>query len=163
MTDKSWTGKEFTSFAVALLGSAYGWQSAIARELGVDSRTVRRWVKDGCPDKIKAELLRMAGVEDDTGLAYPRDEWIVGDGPETASQTRREYIIHARPPRFIARVVNIDELTGDPEPDEGDVDITGIVYKAAPDSILCEFQWIDRPPKDMTLTALLDAASNSLG
>jgi len=163
-TSQSWTGQDFTSFAVALLGTAYGWQSAIARQLNVDSRTVRRWVKYGPPDKIRDELLKMAGVEDDSGLAFPRDEWVLGDGIETQSNTRREYITHTRTPRFIARIVDIDELTNLPQPDEDPVDTTtGIVYRIRPSQIMCEFLWIDRPPISVELTNILEAAADAVG
>ena len=162
MTDENrrpWTGPEFTAFAVALLGTAHGWQSAIARELNVNSRTVRRWAKDGPPDKIRDQLLKIAGVEDDSGLAFPRDEWIIGDGPEVKSNTRREYIIHTRPPRFIARIVAMDILTEEPEPDEEPADtLTGVVYRNGDETLLCEIQWIDRPPTTTQLTTLLEAA-----
>ena len=165
MTDtrRPWTGPEFSAFAVALLGAAHGWQSAIARELNVNSRTVRRWAKNGPPDKVRDHMLKIAGIEDDAGLAFPRDEWIIGDGPETESGTRREYIIHARPPRFIARIVSMDELTDQPEPDEDPADIlTGVSYQNGTETLLCEFQWIDRPPASKQLAALLEAACDAI-
>ncbi len=160
MSDKHWTGEDFTRFATALLGTTHGWQSAIARQLGVSSRTVRRWVKDGPPPAVCDELLRMAGVEDDSGVAFPRDEWILGDAGG------RGYIIHTRPPRFIARVVEISEADDGAwivAPDEEPADIdSGVVYRAAPDAALCEILWIDRVPVNAELVTLMEAASNVL-
>ena len=165
MTDDRtlWTGSEFRAFAVALLGTTHGWQSAIARELGVTSRTVRRWAKNGPPDKVRDQLLKMAGIEDDAGLAFPRDEWIIGDGPRDETGARREYIIHARTPRFIARIVTMDVLTDKPEPDEDPADIlTGVIYRNGLETLLCEIQWIDRPPTNTQLTTLLEAACDAI-
>lgn len=39
---KPWTGEEFAAFAIAFIGTSYGWQAAIASELKVNDRTVRR-------------------------------------------------------------------------------------------------------------------------
>lgn len=36
------------------------WQSALARDLGVNDRTMRRWAVDGAPERIAPELLALA-------------------------------------------------------------------------------------------------------
>lgn len=48
------------------------WQSALARDLGINDRTMRRWVADGAPERIAPELLvivRKRGAELET-FAY---------------------------------------------------------------------------------------------
>jgi hypothetical protein len=47
-------GDELERAAIALLGSSYGWQSALAHWLKVTPRTVRRWhALDYTPDRIR--------------------------------------------------------------------------------------------------------------
>lgn len=57
------TPSEFHTVAVAILGTSTGWQTGIARRLGVNPRTVRRWVAGDTriPDGVAAELARLAG------------------------------------------------------------------------------------------------------
>jgi hypothetical protein len=47
---------------LARIGAAlYGeqWQSDLARALGVNARTMRRWAVDGAPERIAPELLAL--------------------------------------------------------------------------------------------------------
>lgn len=141
------TRDEFTRTAIALLRSAVGWQSAIARRLEVDSRTVRRWLAHGIPDWAAARLAELIGSTD-IAASWPRDEWIVGQGPDL----RREYIVHTMPPRFIARVAGEDDTDAD--------EISGIVYASGEDT-LCEILWLDEPDPG-AVTALLEAACDAL-
>lgn len=147
------TGREFQAAAIALLRSAVGWQSAIARRLDVADRTVRRWVADDqTPAWVDARLVELMG-----GVApgpWPRDEWIVGDGV-TADGRPREYVVHVAPPRFVARVVDEDD------PGEAPADVlSGTVY-ASEGYVLCEIDWIDQPDPGQ-VTQLLEAACDAI-
>lgn len=51
------TAAEFQSAAIALLPRGAGWQTAIACELRVSDRTVRRWIKTGrVPDWVAVKI-----------------------------------------------------------------------------------------------------------
>ena len=50
------TGPDFRRLCEQRTGAHYGWQSSLARELGVSSRTMRRWLKDGAPPHIVKEI-----------------------------------------------------------------------------------------------------------
>lgn len=150
---------QFQATAIAILRSAVGWQSAIARRLGVEPRTVRRWIaSDDFPPDIEARLGTLIGDGDIS--PWPRDEWLVGDALGGDGQ-RREYVMHLRPPRFVARVVAIDE-DGDPEADELPADIvSGVVYQADQETVLCEIDWIDDVPPGERVK-WLDAAADAI-
>jgi len=153
------TPAEFTTASIAILRSAVGWQSAIARRLGVESRTVRRWLADAAvPPWVDARMAELMGAREAAG-PWPRDEWIVGDGVSQDGY-RREYVIHVAPPRFVARVVAVDDQ-GMPEPSEGPADVvSGVVYSTG-DSLLCEVDWIDQPEPGQ-ITHLMDAAADAV-
>lgn len=150
---------EFRAASIALLRSAVGWQTAIAARLNVESRTVRRWLKDGqTPPWVDERLAEIMGARDIT--PWPRDEWVIGDGL-TADGRHREYIVHLMAPRFVARIVACDE-SGVPEPNEGPADImSGTVYVADPATLLCEIEWIDEVSPGQ-VTHLLDAAADAI-
>lgn len=158
------TTDEFTAASIALLRSAVGWQSAIARRLGVESRTVRRWLAaSATPPWVDDRLAELMGA---TEIApWPRDEWVIGDGV-TADGRRREYIVHLAPPRFAARIVEIDEC-GQPAPKEEPADIlSGVVYVAEHmvgehGTLLCEIDWIDEVHPGQIVT-LMEAAANAI-
>lgn len=143
----------------ALLRSAVGWQSAIARRLNVDSRQVRRWLKAGkTPPWVDKRLAEWMG-RSEADEVWPRDEWIIGDALGRDGR-RREYIVHAVPPRFVARVVLCDD-DGQPLPEEEPADIlSGVVYSSG-DHVLCEIDWIDQVTPG-EVTQLLDAACDAL-
>ncbi len=154
------TPSQFTAFSIALLRSAVGWQSAIARRLGIESRTVRRWLHDGeIPAWAADRMAELIGLADAAG-PWPRDEWIIGDGPPNGDGHRREFIIHTVPPRFIARVVAVDDA-GEIMPNETPADvITGVVFSS--DSfLLCEIDWLDRPDPG-AVTLLLESAADAI-
>jgi hypothetical protein len=153
------TADDFTAAAIALLRSAVGWQTAIGRRLNVDSRTVRRWLKDGhTPPWVDEKLAEMMGAREIS--PWPRDEWVIGDGV-TADGRRREYIVHLMAPRFVARIVACDE-DGIPESDEEPADVlTGTVYVADPFTLLCEIEWIDEVPPGQ-VAHLLEAAADAI-
>lgn len=155
------TFQEFTALCAASFG--YGWQTKAAAALAVNDRTFRRWLKDeAIPEWAGPALLKALGQNLPTADGWPRDEWIVGDGLPHETGARREYIIHTQPPRFIARVVAMDELTDAPEPDEGAVDtLTGAVFQVG-DSLICEIVWLDPPPNPKRLQDLMNAAADAL-
>ena len=133
---------EFTAASIAILHSAVGWQTAIARRLGIEARTVRRWVQAGeTPPWVDQQLADMMGG---VGASpWPRDEWIIGDGV-TGDGRRREYIMHVAPPRFVARIVAVDE---DDAPEESDLPadiVSGTVYHANPETLDVTHAWHDR-------------------
>lgn len=134
------TADEFTASSIALLRSAVGWQSAIARRLGVEARTVRRWLADGAaPAWVDGRFAEWLGAM--TLAPWPRDEWLIGDA-FGGDGKRRAYVSHLQPPRFVARIVVCDG-DGLPEPSEEPADIlTGTVYSSE-DYVLAEIVWID--------------------
>ena len=114
-------------------------------------------VSDFPPD-IEARLGTLIGDGDIS--PWPRDEWLVGDALGGDGQ-RREYVMHLQPPRFVARVVAIDE-DGDPEADELPADIvSGVVYQADQETVLCEIDWIDDVPPGERVK-WLDAAADAI-
>lgn len=150
---------QFQQTAIAILRSAVGWQTAIAKRLGVESRTVRRWISDDqTPKWADDKLMELTGAC--LISPWPRDEWVVGDGV-TADGTRREYIIHLAPPRFAARIVALDD-DGNPDHHETPVDvITGSAYQIDVDTMLCEVDWIDQP-RPGEIAALFEAAAAAI-
>src|SRR3546814_7141487 len=102
--------RDFTAASIALLRTAVGWQSEIARRMGVNRRTVVRWLKDGqTPEWVDDWFADKMGGTDPS--VWPRDEWVIGDGV-TGDGRRREYIVHVMPPRFIARIARCVEDGG---------------------------------------------------
>jgi len=102
----------------------------------------------------------MIGATEEEAPAWPRDEWIIGDGAGSA----REYVYHAAPPRFLARVVMVDD-SGAPEPSEKPADVlSGVIY-SSDDFVLCEVVWLDEvPPGEVVkwLEAAADAVEASV-
>lgn len=154
------TTDQFTATAIALLRSAVGWQSAIARRLDVDARTVRRWLASGeIPAWVDTKLAALTGAADLS--PWPRDEWLVGD-TRGADGKRREYIFHMQPPRFVARVVMVDSLSQMAYPQEEPADlVSGIIYSAESDTVLCEIDWIE-PVAPGEHVKWLEAAADAL-
>lgn len=145
----------------ALIAAVGLTHSEFARRLGMTPRNMRRLLsgEQAITERVAADIRRMLGASDAPPPEWPRDRWIVGEGPPPA---RREYILHTHHPRFVARVVALDLLTDRPEPDEEPVDAAGIAYQAA-DNLICEISWIDPAPTDATaLRHLLDQAADQL-
>jgi hypothetical protein len=108
------------------------WQTALARDLNVSDRRVRQWLAG---DPIPAGVLRDLERLETEKRGWPRDEWIIG----TDAEGSREYIIHTRAPRFVARLAQED----------GHADLlTGITYACGSGETLCEVAWIDAAPMD---------------
>lgn len=142
--------------AVGLAAYGYGWQRALARAIGVNERTMRRYASGATPvpPGVARDIRRVLGAAGAPGEGWPRDEWILGDGATGPDGSRREYIVHTRAPRFIARIV----YGAGPAPTEGGADtITGIVYESD-GFALAQIVWIDPPPGPAELAALMDAA-----
>lgn len=153
------TRDEFETLAIALAGTAVGWKRKIARLLSVDSRHIRRWIEDGDIPAWAVEKLTALSGANVVG-PWPRDEWIIGDAWSGDGHIRT-YIVHALEPRFVSRVVNVDD-DGLPEPGEGPADLlSGTVYTAGPDTVLCEVTWIDKPPAG-AVTQLMEAAADAI-
>lgn len=150
---------DFERAAIALIGTAVGWQTKIARRLGVADRTVRRWIADGeTPAWADEKLAELTGMTD--RLPWPRDEWIVGDGVGEDGSSR-EYVIHTARPRFVARVVALDEATEEPEAGEHPCDTVSGTVRQSGDYLLCEVEWIDDPlPGE--IVQLMEAASDAI-
>jgi len=137
------TPDDFQRASIAILRSAVGWQSAIARRLGVDRKTIQRWLKgDGSPTWADEKLREMMGGSDVS--PWPRDEWLIGD-TTGGDGRRREYIMHLQPPRFVARIVETDD-DGEAVTAEHPADlIRGTVY-TSDGYALCEIDWIEPVP-----------------
>lgn len=152
------TPAEFSASSIALLRSAVGWQSAIARRLRVDGRTVRRWLSAGAiPAWVDGRFAEWLGA--DAIAPWPRDEWLIGDALGGDGQ-RREYIAHLQPPRFVARVIACGD-NGHPEADEEPADIlAGVVYSSG-DYVLAEIAWIDEVAPG-ELVKWLEAAADAV-
>ena len=62
-SSRPWTYQEFRALGLALHGGAHGWQSALARRLGVNNRTVRRWAsgETPIPGRIQSEIMALTG------------------------------------------------------------------------------------------------------
>ncbi len=148
------TAEEFRALGIAFSRGAEGWQTALAKELDVSPRTIRRWAKEGPPEKAD-ELIRSTFNLAPT-LSLPRDEWLIADG----IGSDREYIVHLQPPRFSARIASV-EYDGEFSPEEEPVDISGVIY-STDTYILCEFVWFDRPPSGEGLNELLRASGAAI-
>lgn len=137
-------------------------QADFADAIGMGLRKLERLLagRETIGPALAGRIMALWGADEDPSPYYPRDRWVVGEGPPPE---RREYVIHTAAPRFIARVVAVDDLSGQPEPREQPADITsGVVYGAG-DSLLCEVQWIDPVLADpVALTRLLDMAADQL-
>lgn len=150
--------------AIGLAAFGVEWQSPLARAIGISPRHMRRLAAGTVPigDGIAADIRRVLGAEDRADPDWPRDAWIVGDAPvEGDTGARREYVVHLKHPRFIARVVAVDD-DGLPERREQPADIvTGITY-ASGDYVIAEIVWIDPPPGPGKIHRMLEAAADAI-
>jgi len=153
--------KDFISLSIAYLGTTIDWQVKIAKILDVNPRTIQRWKKGDTPipESVIKELETLIGSDK---FVTTRNAWLHGK-----AENGHEYIIHAHYPRFIARVVIVDNDTGLPyDPIDYPADTkTGVVYKANDDGetteLICELQQIDKIPIDQ-MTDWLEEASDFL-
>lgn len=121
------------------------WQTPLARALAISPRTVRRYAAGVSP--INGDMAeRIRAALGDARTPWPRAEWITG------RSGRDRYLVHARGPRFIARVIQPD----DSEP------WNGIVHELPDGRYLSEFVWFDAPPAGRSLTALFEQAAKQV-
>lgn len=151
--------------AIGLASYGVNWQSPLARAIGISPRHMRRLASGESPitEGIAADIRKVLGAADIADPDWPRDAWIVGDAPiEAGTGARREYVMHTKRPRFVARVVAVDD-DGLPEPGEEPADIlTGVTY-ASESYVLCEVVWIDSPPAGPgAIHALLEQACDAI-
>jgi hypothetical protein len=154
--------EDFTRTAVALLRTTVGWQSKIARLLGCNSREVRRWLKRGwAPPSVAARLAEL--MELNRPSVWPRDEWLIGWAPSDRGGVGRGYVAHLQPPRFVARIVQLDEDGRAPAASEEPVDMAsfGTRYQIDADLALAEIEWFDQP-RPGEVTGLLEAAGDAV-
>jgi len=122
--------------------AALGWtQGRLAVEAGVAARTARRWAlgEAAIPGDVVALLA--------AAQAGGGDAWVFGAG----NATGREYAVHLRRPRLVARLV--DEA--DPDDAASADTLTGLVLALGDDTVLCEVRWIDPPPDNAGMQALI--------
>lgn len=152
------TPAELRAIGSALYGAE--WQSPLARALGINARTVRKLVAGEMrvSPALQAAIRALTGATDPDALDVmrPRDEWILGDGAEREDGTRIEYLVHARRPRFVARIA-ADDIEADTDADRG----AGVTY-TGDGYTLCEVAWIDPPPGPAELHRLLEAACDAV-
>ncbi|MDE2911533.1 MAG: hypothetical protein OXL68_01225 [Paracoccaceae bacterium] len=158
-----WTPQDLRTVAAAMHGSSSGSLTALGNRIGVDSRQMRRWASGTpIPEGVVRDIEAILDIHTPPETVWRRDEWIVGEGtPE--DRRHREYIVHTWPPRFRCRAVAVDLETGVPIPAEKPADVvTGLTFSVSEDTVLAEFDWIDRPPTGQALTTLLEAAADAL-
>ena len=97
------TATELRTLGLAKFGA--NWHVPLAKAIGIGTRHLRKLAAGEVrmdPD-IEAKIRRALGPKPAPTPTWPHDEWIVGDG-RLDGGARREYLLHARTPRFIARV-----------------------------------------------------------
>ena len=99
------TADEFRALGTAPYVGAHDWQTPMAERLGTTPRTVRRWASGITPVPASVARILRPGLDG----SLPRDEWIIGtDMPEGCGQGQ-QYLVHMRYPRFVARVVSVND------------------------------------------------------
>lgn len=137
------TKDEFIQNSVALVGTSVGWQSEIARRLGVSDRYIRHIVAGSRPvnDGIAKDLLDLMGESAPQSI---HAKWILGDGSDG-----REYLIHTHHPRFQCIVVPNKKSDYDLSRDAG-------VQYGSDGYTLAGFIWLDHMPDN--ITSLMESA-----
>lgn len=134
------TRDEFIQNSIALIGTAVGWQSEIARRLGVSDRYIRLIVAGDRPvnDGIAKDLLSLLG---ESAPQMIHAKFVLGVGSDG-----REYLIHTHHPRFQCLVIpdGTTKSDYDLEKDAG-VQFTSMGYT------LAGFIWSDRMPDNITM------------
>ena len=139
------TPEKLKQYGEALFGPR--WQTPMARALGhKDASNLRKWISGSdkgrpIPAYVETALKTLMGL----------DAFIIGNGA-----SGKEYVIHTRPPRFVATVY----APGDEA--LGVNDLSGITHECAGGETLCEMVWWDKPPEDAELAALMRRAEAAL-
>ncbi len=115
--------------AVCIARFRENWQTKLARSLGVNPRTVRRWASGEVP--IPPTVAAHLGARPAIAREYP-DEWLMASDPDE----EREYVIHLATPRFVGMIVEDQDLS------EG----TTLSLR---DETVSRITWIDPPPADL--------------
>lgn len=136
------TPDELAAIGRTLTGGAHGWLSRFSAALRVSDRHLRRLLHGTAPitDGIAADARALLDAD-------RADRWILGSG----DRSEGDYLIHLRPPRFIARLVDEDH--------PGDADtLSGITLSLGEHGLLCEITWLDEPGANLEALAA-DAAT----
>ena len=128
---------ELATLAEKLFGGQ--WQHPLARALGLNERTVRRWASGETPVPEWAEKWLIAATIPATSA-----EWILG-----SSVDGRRYLIRSQAPRFIGEIAasepdyDDDPIAGFEDPLNGNPRYIG---RLSPREVLYKINWIDLPP-----------------
>jgi hypothetical protein len=146
------TPAEFQDMAIALLGSAVGWQSAIARRLGIETRAQMARVR-------KNPAFGRTGARRDNRKDRSRRS-----SPRRMDHRRRVERTGIRLPRAPAAIPGAGrhgQRSGLPELNEASpVDIvSGVVY-ASDDYVLAEIDWVEVAPGEVA--KWLEAAADAI-
>ncbi|MCX8003341.1 MAG: helix-turn-helix domain-containing protein [Burkholderiaceae bacterium] len=129
--------------------AALGWsQGRLAAECGVNPRTARKWALGEAP--VPADVAALVRAAQAGGP----DAWVFGDGDATGG----EYAVHLRRPRLVARLVNED----DPDDAATADTLAGLVLALGEGLVLCEIRWIDPPPGEAGLQALIASCAAAI-
>ena len=153
------------SVAAALHGSFDGSLEALAARLRIDLDALQAYCggKRAIPLEFSKALHALLGSTRPHDPAWRREEWVLGHGPPDGFDRHRTYLFHLWPPRFRARLVQIDPDTGKPVLAEQHADIeSGIVCAAGGEYVRAEIEWSDKSPAGPVLVELCEAASNGL-
>ena len=133
------TPKVFCRLAIGLVGTPVEWKTRLAHRLDRPVADIEAWATGTTrvPAAVAAALVHVASHDDG-----PRDEWIRGDGLAPTNAPPRDYLVHARAPRFIARVAHAEEEAA-----------------TNGDGRLAEIVWLDPEPDDEDRDGLMDAAA----
>ncbi|MEM7047811.1 MAG: hypothetical protein AAF442_09250 [Pseudomonadota bacterium] len=134
--------ERFKTLAIQLTGITWGWQREFAKLVGVNERTVRRWAKEGAPERILDEARMMIGIYKSAPL---ESTWIVG-----RDETGQRFIIHAQRPFFLAKI------SAEQEP------IDGFFFDLPNGGRLYDFHWINYPTSLRSMETLMEQAAKYL-
>lgn len=147
--------EEFSRRAIKLVGTPVEWKPRLAHRLGVTLGEVEGWAagRAAIPEAVATVLVDATAEPDD---AAPADEWIAGRGLALTNEPPRAYLIHARRPRFVARLV------GAGEPDADTAPTPAGVRRLDGETWVADVVWLDPRPDDAEFDALLDDAARAL-
>lgn len=123
-----------------------GWLTRASALLGVQVRGLRQMLAGDrpVPPGLAAQIRALLGGG---------DRWVLGRGEATGGT----WLVHLRPPRFAARLVDED----DPDTIRGADTLSGLTLSLGGSLVLCQIVWTDPPPAD--LQPLLAEAAAAVG